>query len=410
MAARINPKRSFLFVSKILGKHIPVNPYISLLGGMSLAARYLEEVYDICLPEMKDIIYSLKTGENAEKNYKKIKRNLFKLPEKTLFIGFAETATALGHSVFASFEGNGYYIHTTREIIDDFDNIIKFEEEHSHATSHRVYPLDFSFFKSNCPIVFVDDEITTGKTILNIIKSIHKDYPRKNYYVVTILDWRSDEDKKRFKSIEDMLGVNIKVISLISGNIEIIGQPIKSVERKEENQIDNIEKTEVEYIYLDSYFDEIYRYNDESYLKWTGRFGITLDLQRKIDNKIEEAGLFLRNICNGKKILCMGTEEFMYIPMMISAYIGEDVYYQSTTRSPIYPYDESEYGAKNAFSFVSPNNEKLKNYFYNAPYRYYDEIFLFLERYIEKDKLNSILKQLKRLGVRKIFVVMCTRN
>src|SRR5687767_12128719 len=33
MAARINKKRSFLFVSKVLGKHIPVNPYTSLLSG-----------------------------------------------------------------------------------------------------------------------------------------------------------------------------------------------------------------------------------------------------------------------------------------------------------------------------------------------------------------------------------------
>lgn len=37
MAARINKKRSFLFVSKVLGKHIPVNPHVSLLAGASLS-------------------------------------------------------------------------------------------------------------------------------------------------------------------------------------------------------------------------------------------------------------------------------------------------------------------------------------------------------------------------------------
>ena len=44
MAARINKKRAFLFVSKVLGKHIPVNPNKSLLVGALLANRYIETV------------------------------------------------------------------------------------------------------------------------------------------------------------------------------------------------------------------------------------------------------------------------------------------------------------------------------------------------------------------------------
>ena len=40
MAARINKKRSFLFVSKVLGKHLPINPQKGLLTGALLASRY----------------------------------------------------------------------------------------------------------------------------------------------------------------------------------------------------------------------------------------------------------------------------------------------------------------------------------------------------------------------------------
>lgn len=46
MAARKNIKRGFLFVSKVLGKHIPVQPLIPLIGGGILAARYVSMVYD----------------------------------------------------------------------------------------------------------------------------------------------------------------------------------------------------------------------------------------------------------------------------------------------------------------------------------------------------------------------------
>ncbi|UOK57948.1 phosphoribosyltransferase domain-containing protein [Bacillus sp. OVS6] len=78
------------------------------------------------------------------------------------------------------------------------DSIINFEEEHSHATSHRCY-VDKSLFENDSPIVLVDDEVTTGKTALNIIESIQSKYPRREYTVVSILDWRSEEDQKDSK-------------------------------------------------------------------------------------------------------------------------------------------------------------------------------------------------------------------
>ena len=40
LAARKNKKRGFLFVSTVLGKHIPVSPNISLLFGRLLALVY----------------------------------------------------------------------------------------------------------------------------------------------------------------------------------------------------------------------------------------------------------------------------------------------------------------------------------------------------------------------------------
>ena len=44
MAARINKKRSFLFVSKVLGKHLPIQPQKGLITAALLAARYAESI------------------------------------------------------------------------------------------------------------------------------------------------------------------------------------------------------------------------------------------------------------------------------------------------------------------------------------------------------------------------------
>lgn len=66
-----------------------------------------------------------------EETWEYMQKNPLSLPQKTLFIGFAETATALGHSVFASFAENAEYIHTTRENIEGISNVLHFAEEQS---------------------------------------------------------------------------------------------------------------------------------------------------------------------------------------------------------------------------------------------------------------------------------------
>ena len=147
--------------------------------------------------------------------------------QPTTFIGFAETATALGHAVFSTFENNAKYIHTTREQINERTSIINFEEEHSHATSHRVYARDLQFFQDDSEVVLVDDEITTGKTAINIIQTITAAYPSKKVFtVVSILDWRSAEHRQRYRQLEQELEITIHAVTLIDGAISVTGEPV----------------------------------------------------------------------------------------------------------------------------------------------------------------------------------------
>ncbi len=405
MAARRNPKRSFLFVSKILGKHIPVHPQISLLGGAALGAMYAKEMFKQSTPQIKEIASAIKDEAFTSEGYDNIVKKQLDLAEPTLFIGFAETATALGHSVFNCFKSDGFYIHTTREDIVENKSPITFEEEHSHATSHRVYPLDFQILQSDFPVVLVDDEITTGKTALNIISAIHKLFPRKKYAVLSLLDWRTDRDKEEFKKMERELGIEIRVLSLMSGTIDVNGEAITEL-INDKNEVSMVsDDAKINYMQLGSFFNERIDYPSATYLRHTGRFGINSDEDKVLDDQVRRAGKFLKEHRTGDRVLCMGTGEFMYIPMKIASYMGNNVLFQSTTRSPIHPSDVSGYGVRNGFAFDNPEDTTITNYIYNIPYKYYDELYLFFEKEVDKEKMEPIIYILKRLGIENINIV-----
>ncbi len=140
--------------------------------------------------------------ENLQTAYSIVQKLRCSLDEPVVFIGFAETATALGHGVFDCFS-DATYIHSTRERLVDQEVTLYFEEEHSHATDQRCYAPE-QYLNNDKPICLVDDEITTGNTALNIIASIQKRFPRKEYTVLSLLDWRSEEDQQRLKEFEKL--------------------------------------------------------------------------------------------------------------------------------------------------------------------------------------------------------------
>ena len=135
-----NKKRNYLVVNKLQGKHIPVDPKKTL--------KLFKELAD----EIKD-------------EYKN---------EKLLVIGFAETATAIGSAVAAELEVS--YTQTTREQIEKVE-FLYFSEEHSHATEQKLVKTDIAaVIDTTDRIIFVEDEVTTGNTILNIIRVIRETF------------------------------------------------------------------------------------------------------------------------------------------------------------------------------------------------------------------------------------------
>lgn len=417
MAARRNAKRGFLFVSKVLGKHIPVHPLIPLIGGGMLAARYGSMIHDEqSWEEQCDFTQSFANPEVMKKTWEYMQQNPLPLPKKTLFIGFAETATALGHSVFAAFAGNAQYIHTTREQIVGINNILNFSEEHSHATEHYCYAMDSNLFANEDSIALVDDEITTGKSALNFIRAIQQKYPRQEYAVLSLLDWRSAAEQEKFAMLEQELGITIHMISLLAGNITVQGEPVVVKDEEQPLLTPCPATTVVEHIMITEELGDYARFssvngklesNHQPYLRGTGRFGLASKEQEKMDKRFEQVGQRLKTKRKGQKTLCLGTGEFMYIPFKIAGYMGEGVCVQSTTRSPVYPAQHVDYAVRSAISFPCPEDDSVMNYVYNIPANYYDEVFIFVERAAHQQGLAALLQAFAPLSIPRIYCVTC---
>lgn len=412
MAARINKKRSFLFVSKVLGKHIPVDPLRPLITSGLLAFQYGEQKMDMKHPHMAAILKGFLSGEKEELTnaYRLLMDNKLSLDHEPIVIGFAETATSLGQAVFDCFE-KAYYIPTTREEVSGLESALTFEEEHSHAVDQRCY-VEAGVLDNQRPIILVDDEMTTGKTALNIIKDIHSKFPRQDYTILSILDWRSDHHKEMICQLEKDLSIRIQTVSLLSGTIEIEGKSLEEA-TYDFTWIGNGKKIKINQFDASSYFTPLSLYSNEehavfhqaSYIKETGRFGLTSRERDQIEQACKKVGTLLKSSREGSKTLCIGTGELMYLPIKISSFMGDDVLFHSTTRSPIHPIARNGYAIKNGFRFANPEDTRILHYVYNIPKNEYDEVFLFIEKVVPREELEPLCGLFEDRGIPTIHIV-----
>ena len=161
-AVRRNARRSFLIVSKLLGRHLPVRP-----SAMRAAARDLAGL----IPA--------------------------DLPAPILVIGLAETAVCLGQSVHEELLRLGRdaaFVHSTRQQ-GDHPLLCRFDEPHSHAASHLIYrPRGFDLGAVRS-LVLVDDEVSTGTTLANLARALVAALPGvERIAVASLTDWSGGSD------------------------------------------------------------------------------------------------------------------------------------------------------------------------------------------------------------------------
>lgn len=347
-----NTKRNYLVVNPLQGKHVPVSPS-KALGLFKKLADILKDKYE---------------------------------GERLLLIGFAETATAIGAQVAITLGTK--YIQTTREIINGVEYLF-FSEEHSHATEQKLVKDDIDKVINQIDrIVFVEDEVTTGNTIMNIIRIMRKEYRNEiNFAVASILNGMTDEYLNAYEDEKIELHYLVKTdhsdYGLVADTFAGDGCYVKA----DEGTTD-----EAPIISFGGFMN--------------ARRLVEANEYGKACNKLVNEVLDKITIRKGEKVLVVGSEEFMYPALLLGSKIEEmgcDVKCHSTTRSPIAVSKEAAYPLHCRYELYSLYDSDRKTFLYDICS--YDEVIVITDSELsEKKGLKTLLKALSGKN-KKISVV-----
>ncbi|WP_461019658.1 phosphoribosyltransferase [Streptomyces daliensis] len=363
LALRRNPKRAHLLVSQVLGKHVPQRPGTVHGAGLELGRR---------------VRALLGEAEAA----------------RAVVLGYAETATGLGHSV-ADGVGARAYLHSTRRPVRGVTPVGGFEEEHSHATSHLLLPEDPELLAEGAPLVLVDDEFSTGRTIRNTVASLHRRYPRERYVVVALVDMRSEADSAELDKFAAELGARVEIVALAGGAVSLPddvlerGQRLVTEYSHEERARadDGAEEGPV----TPGGVGNVRRVE----LGWPlglpdgGRHGFTAAHREHLEAVLPAMARRLAAELppHARRVLVLGNEELMYAPLRLATALeaeleaereteaergaadGVEVRFSTTTRSPALAVDDPGYAIRTALTFPAhdrPREGHGPRYAYNV--------------------------------------------
>ncbi|MGW3723573.1 phosphoribosyltransferase [Streptomyces sp. NPDC000851] len=327
LALRRNPKRAHLLVSNVLGKHVPQSPSVVYGSGFALGRRVRELLGD--------------AGASA-----------------AVVVGYAETATGLGHAV-ADGLGHAPYLHSTRRPVPGVAQAGGFEESHSHATSHLLLPEDPELLAGDGPLVLVDDEFSTGNTVLNTVRALHERYPRGRYVVVALVDMRSPTDQDRLAEFADDIGARVDLVATAQGTVRLPD----GVLEKGQHLVAAHEQTGP--VGARGSAGAVTRVE----LRWPagvpdgGRHGFTAAHRRRLEAALPAMGARLAEALppGARRVLILGCEELMYAPLRLARELEHlvppaDIRFSTTTRSPVLAVDDPGYAIRTRLVFPAHDN------------------------------------------------------
>ena len=313
-AERRNPKRAFLFVSRVLGRHIPARPSLMADSFNALAAHIPSD-----------------------------------LPGPVLVIGMAETAVGLGggvHRALSQTRDDSVYLVSTRHPTGS-ELFARFEEEHSHASSHLLHlpqdPKTRELMLTARSLVLVDDEASTGNTFINLSKALAEAGLSniERLVTVTLTDWSQDAVRKE-------LGQHVTSVSLLDGRYTFDEDP--TADLPEMPEVGSVAQGDWP---LDANRD------------W-GRMGV----REHLDTLAPDL-----EVTPGERILVVGTSEFVWRPFLLAERLekaGADVHFSSTSRSPI----ALGHAIDHALSFSDNYGLGIPNFLYNVAPGQFDRVLI----------------------------------
>ncbi|POH73813.1 phosphoribosyltransferase domain-containing protein [Arthrobacter glacialis] len=375
LALRRNPKRAHLLVSKVLAKHVPTEPALVIAAGELLGAfvarqlsrltydagdRLAMPIYAVPDQALADAATQLATVLQSPTGHRAdavaalagAVAGMRTQLAGAVVLGYAETATGLGRLVANAL--GAYYIHSTRHATPGIPSAAGFEEGHSHATSHSLAPTDPHWFDGAGPVILVDDELSTGSTVINTIRELHALIPHPVYVVAALIDLRSDTDRARFDALADELGCRIAVAALGTGRVELaddildqaaellatLPQPVVAAEEPGRLSMLELAAQDVAPVRSD-------------------RFGNAAPPQEATIALVAgQVAEHLSSLALRGPVVVVGTEENMFLPLavadVLAAMLPEiAVRFSTTTRSPIVPLARDDYAIAGALTFAS---------------------------------------------------------
>lgn len=369
LALRRNPKRAHLLVSNVLGKHVPQSPAVVYGHGLALGKRVRELL-----------------GADESR--------------RAVVLGYAETATGLGHCV-ADGVGLAPYLHSTRRPVDGVAQAGGFEESHSHATSHLLLPENPALLAGPGPLVLVDDEFSTGNTVLNTIRALHERYPRERYVIVALVDMRSAADAGRLDEFADEIGARVDLVTTADGTVRlpegVLAKGQELVERYEgavppgrPGAAGPVSRVELRW---------------PARLPDGGRHGFTpghrIRLEGALPAMAARVADALPDTARRGRVLVLGFEELMYAPLRLARELeklleqtaeGAAVRYSTTTRSPVLAVDDPGYAIRSRLVFPAhddPGDGPGERYAYNVAGAGFDAVVAVVDSAADTPELHA---------------------
>ena len=346
-----NARRNYLLVNPLQGKHLPATP-----------AAALEMMNEL--------------GAKVAKNF----------PDARFVIGFAETATAIGAVVAKNLSDDCFYLQTTRENFSG--DFVEFLEEHSHAPEQKLFAENLSERMSQTPaVVFVDDELSTGKTLLNIIRQLKGKFPEldgKKICAASIINRLSE------KNLATFAAENISCEYLV---------------KLDENfDAENFSITAASDVQCVMTSCDVENFGDVGDTRRGVNIGEYFAQCDRLGNFV--ADLLKREKISGE-VLVLGTEEFMLPAIVVGNHLSENfsVRTHSTTRSPIGICRDENYPIREGFKLRSFYDSTRQTFIYNL--KFYDAAVIVTDSENFSAGLEDLIGALNFHGVGKIFVVRC---
>lgn len=317
-ASRLNPRRGYLFVSRVLGKHIPVRP-------SKMDAIHAELAQAIQL-----------RGNTA------------------YVVGMAETAVGLGAGVarhVGRLHKHSVFHHTTRFLVND--PWLRIREAHSHADTMHMARLEgdaLQAVQTTEDLVLVDDEISTGRTLAQLAHAL-VGQPElsqvKRLHIVSIVSWLDAAARAQLLSLLPS-NIEINFVQLMAGTFTFAASP-----EYQATLPANVDTT---------FCDVLAVQETPPPLEREGLYGKVFDTY-----ELEPEDEYLpRNLHVNKPYVVYGMGEFLDPPFRVALALesaGMDVLFQSSTRSPIALGDE----VTNKLEHPAPGDCNKTHFLYNAP-------------------------------------------